>query len=142
MREGDILLPTVAREMQARVATDADAGAFPTAGLHHLRITDRELVDPWYLASYLSSAEGTRQAASVTSTMGLPARIDPRRVRVPLPPIEQQRGFGEAFRSLAAFADAPRAVDNLGRRLVRASTDALAAELRAHHGVEMHSSGR
>ncbi|MFF1657478.1 hypothetical protein [Streptomyces sp. NPDC058255] len=46
VREGDILLPTVAREMQARVATDADAGAFPTAGLHHLRVTDRELVDP------------------------------------------------------------------------------------------------
>ncbi|MEU1803024.1 N-6 DNA methylase [Streptomyces sp. NPDC019937] len=130
VREGDILVPVMADTIVARVATAEDAGAYPDSGVHHLRVTDPELVDPWYLAGYLSSAEGSRQAASATSALGLHARIDPRRVRIPLVPLERQRLFGEAFRSVARFTRALRTVHDLGEELARNSIDALAAEFR------------
>lgn len=128
VRAGDILLPVVTRTVVARVATDEDAGAYPVSTLHHIRVTDTELLDPWFLAGYLSSSEGGHQAASATSS--LHTRVDPRRVRVPLLPIERQRAYGEAFRTIAEFTRALRAAHDLGQDLARNSTDAVAAALR------------
>ncbi|MEU6891145.1 N-6 DNA methylase [Streptomyces sp. NPDC046557] len=131
IRAGDILLPMLAREVVARVATGGDVGTYAGSGIHHLRVTDPELVDPWYLAGFLSSAEGGRQAASVTSTLSTRTRVDPRRVRIPLPPIGRQRAYGHAFRSIAEFTTAVRAVHDLGIGLARDLTETIAADLRA-----------
>jgi hypothetical protein len=120
----------VTRAVVARVATDEDAGAYPVPTLHHIRVTDTELLDPWFLAGYLSSSEGGHQAASATSSLGLHTRVDPRRVRVPLLPIARQRAYGEAFRTIAEFTRALRAAHDLGQDLARNSTDAVAAALR------------
>ncbi|MFD9162564.1 N-6 DNA methylase [Streptomyces sp. NPDC059558] len=128
VRAGDILLPVATRTVVARVATDEDSGAYPAPTLHHIRVTDTELLDPWFLAGYLSSTEGGHQATSTTSS--LHTRVDPRRVRVPLLPIERQRAYGEAFRTIAEFTRALRAAHDLGQDLARNSTDAVAAALR------------
>lgn len=128
VRAGDILLPVVTRTIVARVATDEDAGAYPAPTLHHIRVTDTELLDPWFLAGYLSSTEGGHQTASTTSS--LHTRVDPRRVRVPLLPIERQRAYGEAFHTIAEFTRALRAAHDLGQDLARNSTDAVAVALR------------
>ncbi|MGW3054432.1 N-6 DNA methylase [Streptomyces goshikiensis] len=134
IRAGDILLPVMARDVVARVAAGEDVGAYPGSGVHHLRVTDPELVDPWYLAGYLSSAEGSRQAASVTSTLSTRTRVDPRRVRLPLPPIDRQNAYGQAFRSIAEFATVVRAVHNLGIGLARDLSESVAADLRVPLG--------
>ncbi|MEU9946182.1 N-6 DNA methylase [Streptomyces lavendulae] len=131
IRAGDILLPTLAREVVTRVATGEDVGTYAGSGVHHLRVTDPELVDPWYLAGFLASAEGGRQAASVTSTLSTRTRVDPRRVRIPLPPIDRQRAYGHAFRSIAEFTTAVRAVHDLGIDLARDLAETVAADLRA-----------
>ncbi|NEV85428.1 N-6 DNA methylase [Streptomyces tendae] len=130
VRAGDILLPVVTQTVVARVATNEDAGAYPAPTLHQIRVTDTELLDPWFVAGYLSSSEGGHQAASASSSLGLHTRVDPRRVRVPLLPIERQRVYGEAFRTIAEFTRALRAAHDLGQDLARNSTDAVAAALR------------
>lgn len=127
VRAGDVLLPMVTRTVVARVATDEDAGAYPAPSLHHIRVTDTELLDPWFLAGYLSSTEGGHQATSATSSPH--TRVDPRRVRVPLLSIERQRVYGNAFRTIAEFTRALQATHDLGQDLARNSTDAVAAAL-------------
>ncbi|WP_427922829.1 N-6 DNA methylase [Streptomyces sp. cg40] len=129
IRVGDILMPAITRNVVARVATEEDAGSYPSASVHHIRITDPELLDPWFFAGYLSSSEGSRQASTATSTLGVHARIDPRRVRLPLLPIEQQRTYGEVFRSISEFTRVLHTVHDLGSELARDATDALAAGL-------------
>ncbi|MEU5146743.1 N-6 DNA methylase [Streptomyces yangpuensis] len=131
IRAGDVLLPVLAHEVVARVATGDDVGTYAGSGVHHLRVTDPELVDPWYLAGFLSSAEGGRQAASVTSSPSTRYRVDPRRVRIPLPPIDRQRAYGHTFRSIAEFTTAVRTVHDLGIDLARDLAETVTADLRA-----------
>ncbi|MER6168140.1 hypothetical protein [Streptomyces violaceorubidus] len=121
----------LAREVVTRVATGEDIGTYAGSGVHHLRVTDPDLIDPWYLAGFLSSAEAGRQATSVTSSLSTRSRVDPRRVRIPLPPIDRQRAYGHAFRSIAEFTTAVRTVHDLGIDLPRDLTETVAAVLRA-----------
>ncbi|WP_031140294.1 hypothetical protein [Streptomyces xanthophaeus] len=135
IRAGDILLPTLAREVVARVATGEDVGTYAGSGVHRLRVTDPDLVDPWYLAGFLSSPEGGWQAASVTSTLGARSRVDPRRVRISLPPGDLQRAYGLTFRSITEFTTAVRGVHDPGIALARDLIETVAADLRASLAV-------
>jgi hypothetical protein len=65
----------------------------------------------------------------MTSTVAHEIRFEPRRVRIPLLPIEMQRAFGYTFRQLSGFMAALRAAQDQGIDIVRAMTDAIVAEL-------------
>ena len=123
-----MLVPLVGQRLIARVAADLDVGAYLSPTVFLIR-PDPATVDPWFLAGFLSSSGGGRQAARMTSTLGERIRFDPRRVRIPLPPIETQRAYGEAFRRLWEFARTLRAAHDLGVDFVRAMVDATAAPL-------------
>lgn len=66
---------------------------------------------------------------AMTSTLGEHIRFDPRRVRIPLPPIGTQRAYGEAFRKLSEFARTLRAAHDLGIDFVRDMIDLTASGL-------------
>lgn len=65
----------------------------------------------------------------MTTTLGDQIRFDPRRVRIPLPPIEVQRAYGDTFRKLWEFARTLGEAHDLGIELVRDMIDATAASL-------------
>ncbi|WP_165394278.1 N-6 DNA methylase [Streptomyces albidoflavus] len=138
VRVGDVLLPVTARNVVARVATAEDADAYPAATLHHIRVANTDILDPWYLAGFLSSVEGAHQAASTTSSLGSHTRLDPRRVRVPLFPIDRQHAYGAAFRTVADFSRLLRTAHEMGQDLARDATEAVAGALRGRGGGEAH----
>jgi hypothetical protein len=123
IRSGDVLVPLVARRLTARVATEQDVGAYPASTVYVVR-TDPAVLEPWFLAGYLSSGDGGRQAERMSSSGG-DVRVDLRRVRLPLLPIDTQRAYGQVFQRLAEFARNLRAAHDLGLDLVRNSTDAI-----------------
>jgi hypothetical protein len=129
IREGDVLVPLAGRRLIARVATGLDVGAYLSPTIFLIR-PDPATIDPWFLAGFLSSSRSGRQAARMASSLGEHIRFDPRRVRVPLLPIDRQRAYGEAFRGLWAFAGALRAVNDLGIDFMRDMIDATAEPLR------------
>lgn len=126
IRWGDVLVPTTATRLRARVATKADVGSYPGPGVAVLR-PDPEVLDPWYLAGYLSSARCGRQADRVGSSLGGALRVDPRRLSVPLPPIEVQRRWGAVFEQLAsAYQELHRALAD-GEQSLQDVVDVLAS---------------
>lgn len=128
IRAGDVLAPVVARRLTARVATADDIGAYPAATVYVVK-TDPAVLDPWFLAGYLSSGDGGRQAERLGSSLGESTRIDLRRVRIPLVPIATQQEYGQQYRRLAEFAYALRTVHDLGLDLARDATDAITVGL-------------
>lgn len=128
IRAGDVLVPAVTRTVVARVATEDDAGAYPARSVLVVR-TDRQVLDPWYLAGFLSSAEGGRRAEGVGSSLGGAIRVDLRRLRLPLPPIEVQRAYGEAFRRLSDYRRNLRAAHDLGQQLIQDLTNMITTDL-------------
>jgi len=126
VRLGDVLVPQIARRLVARVAADTDVGAYLAPSVYLIR-ADPATVDPWFLAGILSSSDGGRQA--MTSTLADHVRFEPRRVRIPLLPLEEQRSYGETFRRLAEFARMLRETRDSGIDLVHDLTDATIAML-------------
>jgi hypothetical protein len=126
VRNGDVLVPLVAPQMIARVAGGEYVGAHLSPSVLLLR-ANPSLVDPWYLAGYLSSREGTYQARVTGQNQRI--RVDPRRVRLPLPDLRTQQAYGQAFRSFRDFEQLLRSANERGRRLAQDLTDALAKEL-------------
>ncbi|MGI5144321.1 N-6 DNA methylase [Streptomyces sp. CA-106110] len=94
---GDVLIPGIraAQGGGARVADDEDAGCL--LGLHvHLVRPDPDRLDPWFLAGFLSAEDNVNSASTGSTSL----HIDPRRLRVPLLPLDEQRRYGLAFRQL------------------------------------------
>jgi hypothetical protein len=130
IREGDVLVPHVARHLIARVAQGQDVGAVLSSSVVLIR-PDSAVLDPWYLAGLLSSSNSSRQAARMASTLGDTTRFDPRRVRIPILPIEDQRTHGAAFRRLADLARTLRAAHDEGNALIRDLIDATVSAISA-----------
>ncbi|MGI5523182.1 N-6 DNA methylase [Micromonospora sp. CA-259024] len=128
IRTGDILVPIVAHRLTARVAAAEDIGAYPASTVYLVRV-DPAVLDPWFLAGYLSSNDGARQAERVGSSLGGDIRVDLRRVRVPLLPLDTQRAYGRTFQRLSDFTRNLRAAHDLGLELARSSIDAIASGL-------------
>jgi hypothetical protein len=103
VREGDVLVPHVARQLIARVAQGQDVGAVLSSSVALIR-PDSPLLDPRYLAGLLSRSDSSRQAARMASTLGDTTRFDPRRVRIPS---SQWRTSGRAVRPSAAWPTWP-----------------------------------
>jgi type I restriction-modification system DNA methylase subunit len=128
VREGDVLVPAVARRLTARVATREYVGAYSTATVFLIRV-DQAIIDPWFLAAYLSSSDGEYQATHMNSPAGDRTRFDPRRVRIPLLPIATQQHYGRMFRAIADFEDVLRSVHHHGQALVQDLTNSIASNL-------------
>ena len=124
IRPGDVLVPTISRAVVARVATDEQVGALAGGHVHVVRV-DPQAFDPRFVAGTLSSVENTRRAARVSSSMMDLLRIDVRRLRIPVLPIEAQRVYGEAFARIAEFDATVDRVADQGRDLARALTQGL-----------------
>ena len=136
IRAGDVLVPVIGRRLTARVADGEDVGAYLSPTVYLIR-PDVAALDPWFLAGVLSSSGGDRQAARMASTLGDRIRFDPRRVRVPLLPIEEQRAYGESFHRIWDFTRTLRTVYDEGTDLVRDLIDATVASfLDAQHSAE------
>ena len=130
VREGDVLVPHVARQLIARVAQGQDVGATLSSSVVLIR-PDSTVLDPWYLAGLLSSSDSGRQAARMASTLGDTTRFDPRRVRIPVLPIEEQQMHGMAFRRMADLARTLRAAHDEGNALIRDLIDATVSSISA-----------
>jgi N-6 DNA methylase len=109
IRAGDVVGSTMGR---ARVA---DRPAVLGPGLTVYR-TDRDQLDPEYLAGILRSAQAG--GGSTWTRHG-------QRVRVPLLPISEQRRLGGAFRGLLDAADAARAAAERAETLLRLGGEGL-----------------
>jgi SAM-dependent methyltransferase len=119
LRPGDVVVPTVARQLTARVIVDEDA--LLGANLYLLR-PNPAAVDPWFLAGQIRTAANERQAVSASGT----SRFDVRRAQIPRLPFHLQSQVGEAFRRLAGFDIALRRTAALGADLVRTAGEGLA----------------
>jgi len=126
IRAGDVLVPLIGRRLTARVAAGEDVGAYLSPSVYLIR-PDTAALDPWFLAGVLSSTGGDRQAARMASTLGDRIRFDPRRVRIALLPIEDQRAYGESFHRIWDFTRTLRIAYDEGTDLVHDLIDATAA---------------
>ncbi|MFY1668831.1 N-6 DNA methylase [Plantactinospora sp. WMMB334] len=122
IRPGDVILPELLHggAGAARVADSGDAGCLLGRALHLLR-PDPARLDPWFLAGFLSAEDNLSAASSGTSVV----RVDPRRLRIPLLPLAEQRRYGRAFRQLHAM----RTAADLANRLADETARTLAAGL-------------
>lgn len=123
VEDGDVLLPRAAGGEGiaglARVADDRrDAGSPLDPGLIIFRPDQRRL-DPWFLAGFLSAQDNINSAT--TGTLRSTIQIDPKRLRVPLLPLDEQRAYGEAFRRVHELRIAAREA----AELVASSTELL-----------------
>ncbi|MEH1017143.1 N-6 DNA methylase [Micromonospora sp. CPCC 206060] len=116
---GDVLVPMIARQLTARVVTTG--GPLLGRNLYLLRPNPAAL-DPWFLAGQLRTSTNEKQASSLSGTL----RFDIRRAQVRRLPLDEQRGYGTAFRQLDTFESAIRQVTELGAELVRLTADGLA----------------
>ncbi|GGM27873.1 class I SAM-dependent DNA methyltransferase [Dactylosporangium sucinum] len=119
LRPGDVVVPTVARQLTALVVTVE--GPLLGANLYLLRPNPAAL-DPWFLAGQLRTTANERQAVSVSGAF----RFDVRRALVPRAALEEQRRQGAAFRRLESFDEVLRGTATLGAELVRMTADGLA----------------
>ncbi|MEU1595128.1 N-6 DNA methylase [Streptomyces sp. NPDC005708] len=108
---GDVLIAGI-RATQggsaARVADDEDAGCLLGPHVHLFR-PDPDRLDPWFLAGFLSAEDNVNSASTGSTSL----HIDPRRLRVPLLALDEQRRYGLAFRHLHALRVLAREVAEL-----------------------------
>ncbi|OLZ51894.1 N-6 DNA methylase [Amycolatopsis keratiniphila] len=126
IRAGDVLIPQVGEAVVARVATSEQIGAQVGSTVVLVRV-DTDVLDPWFVAGALSTAENNRTAATSSATMAGTMRVNVKRLRVPVLPLAAQRRSGEAFRRLADFERALAEVAEQGRSLAREFAEGLAA---------------
>lgn len=110
---GDVLLPeTLTGPVTARVAGERDAGSVLGPHLFLLR-PDPERLDSNFLAGFLSAEQNIHGAAVGTSIQ----RLDVKRLRVPLIPMERQGRYGHAFRRVEAMHTAANLAAKVAREL-------------------------
>jgi hypothetical protein len=115
VEEGDVLLPRLAGGAEGaasatRVADREDAGTLLDTNLIVFR-PDRRRLDPWFLAGFLAAQDNISSAT--TGTLRSTIQIDPKRLRVPLLPLAEQRAYGEAFQRVHELRAAAREATEL-----------------------------
>lgn len=118
---GDVVVPVLGGGSVARVIDATTGGAALGRNLVLLR-PDPAALDPWFLAGFLRGTANNRQASSYASTA---TRLDVRRLQLPRLPLDEQRHYGERFRTLDEFERALRHAGRLGEQLVRGMYDGL-----------------
>ncbi|WP_330182150.1 N-6 DNA methylase [Nocardia sp. NBC_01503] len=124
IRDGDVLIPAVRSDRtggrSARVAGPEDVGAIRGPHVHLLRL-DRERLDPWFVAGFLTGAENV--SATRTSTI----RFDPSRLRIPVLALAEQQRYGETFRHLFLLRNAARRAGYAAEHVAELVTTGLTA---------------
>jgi SAM-dependent methyltransferase len=118
-RAGDVAVPMVGGRMMARVL-DGDVAL--ARGLCLLR-PNPQVLDPWFLAGFLTSSRNSRQASTHLSAA---SRLDVRRCEIPRLPIAEQQQYGAIFQRLADFTTTMAALTDLAGNVVQEATDGLA----------------
>jgi N-6 DNA methylase len=116
---GDVVLPTAGHKLVARVINDA--GAVLGRGLCLLR-PNRDVLDPWFLAGFLTGSANSRQASTHLSTA---ARLDVRRCEIPRMPLPEQYRYAAVFSALGTFSTALGRAGALAEQVVQATVDGL-----------------
>ncbi|WP_034516043.1 SAM-dependent methyltransferase [Actinomadura rifamycini] len=120
IRARDIVVSQIARHPVARVA--AEDGPVLGPGLTIVRV-DPARSDPDFVAGWLRL--GARGASLRSSTSS--ARFDVRRARLPRLTLDEQAGYGEAFRRLTDLEAALRAAQEAGDRVLTLGLEGLGA---------------
>lgn len=102
------------------VADLARAGLVAYDGPEPVSASDQ--LDTDYLQGFLRSSVNARRSTSASGTH----RLDGKGSRIPRMGIDAQRRYGSAFRSLSAFEEGMRRVDELSRQLAEIARDGLA----------------
>ena len=125
-RDGDVLVPAnTTGPLRATVVETADDLRSDTLldGRANLIRPDLEVLDPWFLAGFLTAPANVKQASYGTSAI----RIDVHRLAVPLLPLEQQQVYGAIFRRLrdldAAIAEVVSLAGDLSSLLTMSLAD-------------------
>jgi hypothetical protein len=113
LEPGDVVLPTIARQLQTTVVEAGMIGASGVAAGPAVLVfrPDGRRCDPYFLACVLHAA-GRVRLSSVTS------RADVRRVTMPRLTIETQRSYGEAYRRLRMLSPVLRDLIDAGDDMV------------------------
>jgi type I restriction-modification system DNA methylase subunit len=119
LRDGDIVVPLVARQMVAHLITEPGT-AILGRNLYLLR-PNPDLLDPWFLLGHLRT--GTNERLTGSSSSGL--RIDARKAQIPRIPIADQRRHGAIFRGLHDFNDLAQQVASLAANMARLTAEGL-----------------
>ncbi|MFF1488562.1 N-6 DNA methylase [Streptomyces sp. NPDC058319] len=120
----DILVPSLAGDLVAKVATDEQIGARLGPGVHAVRV-DRDLLDPWFVAGAVTHPDNAARAARTSVTASGAPRIDVKRLRLPLLPVDVQRRRGSVLRGLDRWGAELTRTAEAGQALARAFTAAL-----------------
>lgn len=124
IQEGDVLVPVIAKTVLARVATTDQVGAPLGPGVHALRV-DSAVLDPWFLAGTISSAANAQRAGRASSTASGALRLDLKRLRVPVLPVNVQRLYGSLFQQIAELETLAARIHEEGQDLATALREAL-----------------
>ncbi|MEV5409530.1 N-6 DNA methylase [Thermopolyspora sp. NPDC052614] len=122
IQRGDVLLPEILHDGSgtARVAEDRDVDTVLGPNLYLFR-PDLNRIDSWFLAGFLSAEENLNSTATGSTIV----RVDARRLRVPLLPLEEQRRYGRAFRRMAALRRSATLTARLAAETARQYTAGL-----------------
>ncbi|MFF0967456.1 N-6 DNA methylase [Streptomyces sp. NPDC003703] len=120
----DILVPSLAGDLVAKVATEEQIGARLGPGVHAVRV-DPDLLDPWFVAGAVTHPDNAARAARPSVTASGALRIDVKRLRLPLLPVDVQRRRGSVLRGLDRWGAELTRTAEAGQALARAFTAAL-----------------
>ncbi|KMS86583.1 N-6 DNA methylase [Streptomyces regensis] len=112
---GDVVLPETLHHtgpVTARVAGEYDAGSVLGPHLFLLR-PDPDRFDSEFLAGFLAAEHNVHGAVTGTSVR----RLDVKRLRVPLMPLDRQRHYGHTFRRVRALSSAADLAAAIAREL-------------------------
>ncbi|WP_327037612.1 N-6 DNA methylase [Micromonospora maris] len=124
VRADDILISVIGHRINARVATSEQLDAELGPGTQLIRV-DTTRFDPWFIAGVISRTDNLRIAGRAASTINGAARIDIKRLTIPVMPLSQQQDYGQAFRKLAEFRTALDRITGSGAVLARDIVDGL-----------------
>lgn len=129
LQPGDIVLPH--RGAIGRAALVDDDDLVMSTSLMRLRV-DRHCADPAFVAAFLASEAGEREILRFASTVGTPGIGQPltslRQVRVPLPPLDEQKRIAGALRRIDDLIAANRQQIERIRELSRSWYSSLLSE--------------
>ena len=128
---GDIVVATVGGRFAARVWDAGEAILGPALTL--VRV-DPARLDPHFVAGTLGSSGNARVSMAQTgstnspgsrSSRGSMGRADVLRAQIPMLPLAEQRGYGDAFRRVAHLQVAVRSADSMAAELAQLLADGV-----------------
>ena len=132
LREGQVVVSLRGLPIKASVVTEAQRGFVAGSNLAVLT-PERESLDAYYLAGLFSTRylnDSLRAFVGGTTIPSLSIRVL-RGFEIPVPPLEQQLVFAEAFRSLDRYQQLTRKLTELRVNRLEAQ---LATSLGNYHG--------